>query len=295
MHAFAGLDPRPEVTVVLGSFNRRILLERAIESVRANLAEGVRGEIVVIDGGSNDGSIEWLVAQKDIITIIQHNRYEHEGAQRRRMSWGRFMNITFRAAGAENIVMISDDCYLLPGALKGALRRVAEAEDAGLRVGGCAFYFRDWPHDERYFVQRTVGGNLMINHGLYKREALENCGYANEDDFVFYKADSDLSLAIWAAGFSIIDAPAAICEHFMSPEERVRVTNTATLDFDREQLQRRWAALTGPDAVAKMGKHYLEAPASDAIAQRVFGDQLTPVARKLAQASAADSSTYGAA
>ncbi|NEO65424.1 MAG: glycosyltransferase, partial [Moorea sp. SIO4G2] len=66
------------VSVVIGSYNRRPLLEKAIQSVRDNQIR-VPYEIIVIDGGSTDGSLEWLIQQKDIITIIQHNRGEFQG------------------------------------------------------------------------------------------------------------------------------------------------------------------------------------------------------------------------
>lgn len=267
------IDARPEVSVVLGSFNRSCLLQGAIESARENL-DGLRGEIIVVDGGSTDGSIEWLVEQKDIVAIVQHNRYLADGQTRRRMSWGRFMNIGFRAAGAERIVMISDDCYLLPNAISNALARIDEAERVGLNVGACAFYFRNWPLESDYYVQRTLGGNLMVNHGVYCRAALAAAGYANEDDYAFYKADSDLSLAIWQAGYAIIDGPGSVCEHFMSPQETARIANNATMDHDRRQLHKRWRYLTGRAATRKMGKKTLDWRDCTGAAERAFGDQL---------------------
>lgn len=258
------LCPRPVVSVVLGSLDRVELLKIAIDSIRQEL-ETLDGEIIVIDGGSKDGALEWLVAQPDIITVVQNNRFEAGGQKMRRRSWGGFMNIAFKAAAADNVVMISDDCRLLPGAIKAGLARMEEARSAGLSVGGCAFYFRNWPAETQYYVQRTLGGNLMVNHGVYSKTALEAVGFANEDDYVFYKADTDLSLKLWRAGYAILDSRDSICEHYVGIAESLRESNNAVMDYDREQMRRLWPELVSGEAVRKMGKLTLDLEPGDSV------------------------------
>ncbi len=259
------LCARPSVSIVLGSLNRLHLLKIAIASARRELA-GIGGEILVVDGGSKDGSLEWLVGQEDIITIVQRNRTEVGGLAMRRRSWGSFMNMAFRSAAADLVLMISDDCLLLPGSVTSAIQRIDAARKAGVRVGACAFYFRNWPDEQSYYVQRTLGGNLMVNHGIYVREALEAVGYADEDQYVFYKADTDLSLKIWEAGYQIIDSPGSICEHYLDPAEAARVSNNELMDFDRSVMRHCWPALVTKQSVAKMGKSVLDVvPGEEAV------------------------------
>jgi glycosyltransferase involved in cell wall biosynthesis len=241
---------RPLVSIVVGSYNRRRFLEQAIESVRANGAHAAY-ETIVVDGGSTDGSLGWLVRQKDVITIVQHNRGEFRGTPIRRRSWGYFMNLGFKSAQGQYVLMISDDCLLVPGAINRGVERFTALESEGRRIGGIAFYYRDWPNERAYYVQRTFGGKLMVNHGMYSRSAMEAVGWADEDRYQFYKADGDLCLKMWEAGFEVADCPGAYVEHFEGANRVVRKSNRELLARDREAYRQRWEGVfwdpSGPD------------------------------------------------
>jgi GT2 family glycosyltransferase len=230
---------RPLVSVVIGSFNRRRFLEGAIESVRANGAASSY-ETIVVDGGSTDGTIPWLVRQKDVVTIVQHNRGEFRGQPIRRRSWGYFMNLGFKCSQGQYVLMISDDCLLVPGAIDRGVERFASLLAEGRRIGGVAFYYRNWPNEHEYYVQRTFGGKLMVNHGLFLREALEAVRWVDEDRYTFYKADSDLCLKMWQAGYEIVECPGAFVEHYEGANREVRKENRQTLVRDRAAYRDRW-------------------------------------------------------
>lgn len=233
---------RPVVSVVLGTYERLSFLRQAVESVRGNgLLEPC--EIIVIDGGSGDGTIAWLAEQKDVITILQHNRGEFRGRPVPRRGWGYFMNLGFRAAHGTYLAMISDDCLLLPGALGAGLARFRQLEAQGRDVGGVAFYFRNWPREKSYYVQRTLGGRMFVNHGMYRRSALERVGFADEELYVFYKADGDLCLRMWSHGYEVVDCPGAFVEHHEGASPELRQANLATLQRDREAYVRRWKGI----------------------------------------------------
>lgn len=250
---------RLTVSVVLGTYNRGKLLRHALESVRDN-AGTIKHEIIVIDGGSTDGSLEWLVQQKDVITIVQHNRGEFRGKAIERRSWGYFMNLGFKVAQGKYVLMISDDCVLLPHALERGIAAFEERLGQGQKVGGAAFYFRNWPEERDYYVQRTLGGKLMVNHGLFLRDALEAVAWVDEDNYIFYKADGDLCLRLWAAGYEIVDVPGAFIEHFFDANEAVRMQNNETLEHDKKIYAARWKRLallsTGTGNMGKVAMAY---------------------------------------
>ena len=80
----------------------------------------------------------------------------------------------------------------------------------------------------------------MVNHGLFLRESLETVGWADEDRYLFYKADGDLCLKMWEAGYEVVDCPGAFVEHFEGANRDVRRTNREVLVRDRAAYRERW-------------------------------------------------------
>ena len=65
------MSPKILISAVLGTYNRLKFLKLTIDSIRKEL-EDIQHEIIVVDGGSTDGTLKWLFKQKDIISIIQN-------------------------------------------------------------------------------------------------------------------------------------------------------------------------------------------------------------------------------
>ncbi len=239
------MDSKIKVSVVIGSYNRRRFLEPTIESVRSEI-ENIPHEIIVVDGGSDDGALSWLVKQKDIVTIVQHNRGRWKGKPVERKSWGYFMNLGFKAAKGKYICMLSDDCLVVPGAIKNEIKVFERELKKKRKIGAAAFYWRNWPEQKDYWVGLTFGNTVFVNHGLYLKKALEEIGYADEDSYQFYHADGDICMRMQKDGYACVDSPESFIEHYSHANLKVRRSNLSAQKKDWEVYKERWGRLGIP-------------------------------------------------
>lgn len=229
----------PIISVVLGTYNRLWFLKQAIRSVRQEVAR-LPHEIIVIDGGSTDGTLKWLVKQKDIITVVQHNRGEWDGKALERRSWGYFMNLGFKCAQGKYICLLSDDCLVVPGAINNGYQLFEENLKSEEKVGAVAFYWRNWPEQRKYCVGLTLGNKMFVNHGMFLKKAVEDVGFIDENTFQFYHADGDLCLKLWQKGYACIESSHSYIEHHMHANESARVNNMSRQPEDWNHYLDKW-------------------------------------------------------
>lgn len=91
------------VSIVVPTYNRLSRLQCCIDKIRRNAV--CPKEIIVVDGGSTDGTREWLAAQSDLRVILEAQR---EGAVAA-------FNKGFRIATGCYVMWLNDDAYQLPG------------------------------------------------------------------------------------------------------------------------------------------------------------------------------------
>jgi hypothetical protein len=249
------MTQKPHVTIVMGAYNRLEFLKLALDSIRHEVAS-IPHEIIVVDGGSDDGSLEWLITQKDVLTIVQHNRGHFLGKPIPRRSWGYFMNLAFKTAQADYILMMSDDTIFHPGAVQTGLDFVRDQQARGQNVGAVPFYFHDVGKEPlTQYKIFTLFGTPMLNHGIYVRDALEKIGYADETTFSFYGSDSDICFKLRHAGYDILPCEAALMLHCEQHPMRQMNTPSDRWVQDLTALVDKWKGiLIPPDAKINAGQ-----------------------------------------
>jgi glycosyltransferase involved in cell wall biosynthesis len=93
-----------DVSVVTPSLNMVSYLERCVASVADQ--GGVRAEHLVMDGGSRDGTVEWLAAQPSLVSEVRRDNGMYDAVNR-----------GFRQARGRIIAHLNCDEQYLPGTL----------------------------------------------------------------------------------------------------------------------------------------------------------------------------------
>ena len=222
------------VSIVIPTFNRFARLKRCIDTIRCNVTHP--NEVLVVDGGSTDGTREWLAERGDLRTILESGR---EGAVRA-------FNKGFRAAAGHYVMWLNDDAYPLPGAVEAA---IAMIERTDLDDVGMVAFYHNW-HSERNVLDRVehdgetyeichVRGYPYANFGLIRRNLLERVGYADEQ-FYFFGFDPDLSLKVQVnEGLAVVGCRRALIHHDEHHDER-KTADLAKGDEDNARLFAKW-------------------------------------------------------
>jgi len=191
--------PSPQVVVVLGTYNRLSFLKDAICSARRAIG-GLTYKIVVVDGGSVDGSQKWLHEQPDVHLIEQSGPLTGAVVA---------FNLGFGYAvdvGSEFVMHINDDC-IIEGV--NAIRIAADMLVANPSAGAVAFQFDlrgPWVHE---FVHSYV----YVNFGLIRTRAGKQVAIKQGDPtgrkwwnpiYYTYGADSEFGVWLHHLGWGVI-------------------------------------------------------------------------------------------
>ncbi len=115
-----------EISVVTGTYNRLTHLQNLVASVRKSIHYSVPYEIVIVDGGSTDGTINWCKEQSDI-NLIQHGKL---------LGAVKAFNDGAKAAKGRYVILANDDIVFIDYSIMAAYSFMQD----NLHVGIGCFY-----------------------------------------------------------------------------------------------------------------------------------------------------------
>ncbi len=178
------------LVILVATYNRLNLLKKALSAI----TQGTQTdhEIIVIDGGSTDGSIEFLKSCPDITPVFQKTL----------LGPARAYNEVWKQVECRYTCWLSDDTEVVSGSLDLAVQILENDPTIGMVGLKMKDTVGPWK-GEPYMGSICQYGILNCNHGVLRMNILKSIGYLNQH-YRFYGFDLDLTTSILSSGQSVV-------------------------------------------------------------------------------------------
>lgn len=218
----------PTVSVIFGTFNRQEALVNVVGDIRRSCRNGPSYEIVVCDGGSTDGSREWLAAQKDVVLVGKRSLDGAVDAY----------NHAFAVSRGEYILALNDDCRF-EGSIPRLIMLLREHGDRAQ----IALRFK---HDHKLHINTVHFGTKSeyANYSLTHRRLAKLVEYIQggywSPVYYTYGGDVELSMWIWALGLPVVPSGEAMEVDDLPAQDDLRTRNNVRAQAEADLLYLRW-------------------------------------------------------
>lgn len=250
----------PKVLVVVLNYNGRHHLQRCFGSLATLDYPRDRVEVLLIDNGSEDGSLEEMQAHFPWVRVLKNPRNFgfapacNQGASNRRdASIVAFLNNDMRVdqAWLRELVspIVRGECAATTSKMLSWDGSRIDSAGGGMNFHGIGiqYGYGDAPAAEHDVARRTLfacGGAMAIDARTF-----EDVGGFDREYFAYYE-DVDLGWRLWVLGHEVHYVPTSICWHHHSstskrfPPETVRLIQirnpllTILKNYDDDNLRR---------------------------------------------------------
>ncbi len=223
-HPVKNSRPRNDAaTVVIPNWNGRDLLAKYLPSVIDALHGNPRNELIVVDNGSTDGSVEFLQQHFPQVRVL---------ALKENLGFGGGSNTGFREATNDIVVLLNSDMRVDPDFLAPLL---SGFEDSNVFAVAAQILFTDptkrreetgltqgWWQDGMFRVAHRIDNQITGffpcfypgggSSAFDRRKFLELGGFDNLLH-PFYGEDTDLGYLAWKRGWKVLFQPSSLVWH----------------------------------------------------------------------------------
>lgn len=216
------LDDFPLVSVIIVNYNGRIFLQKCISSLLVQSYPAI--EIILVDNGSSDDSIEYVKKEFPSIRII---------ANKGNLGFAKGNNIGIKAANGELIATANNDTVVVSKWVEELVKAINSDENVGMCASKMLFMknpelinstgiciSRSGACWDRGMFESDKGQYESIGEvfgpcagaAMYRKSMLDEIGLFDED-FYAYMEDADIAFRGRLAGWKCLYVPKAVVYH----------------------------------------------------------------------------------
>jgi GT2 family glycosyltransferase len=230
------------VSVIIPNWNGRNFIEGCLVSLRGQTFQDL--EIIMIDNGSSDGSIELVKGsfpEVKVISLTYNKGFSgavNEGIKKAKGEFIALLNNDTIADSRwiEELVKEIDSSKAIGCCASRILRSIGTgidtAGDTYTRYG--VAIKRGYDAETKRFLQKELVFGACGGAALYRRSMLEEIGSFDEDFFCVYE-DVDMSFRAQLLGFKCLYVPTAIVSHYVGGTAGTK--NDFTLYYGQRNME----------------------------------------------------------
>jgi GT2 family glycosyltransferase len=218
----------PHISVVIVNFNGKRHLEECLESLFNVDYPSNKLEVIVVDNGSKDGSVESITAKFPHVRVVQ---------LKKNLGFCLPNNIGARLASGDYVFFLNNDTVVERSTLKELAkaiqryddsvaafapkilyydnRRIINVAGATLSIIGFGFYIGDGDVDSKAYSNEKYVGFACGAAALLKRDVFLRLGGFDPEYFASAE-EAELGFKIWLSGKKVIYVPSARVYHKVS-------------------------------------------------------------------------------
>lgn len=224
----------PEFSVVIPTYNRKPILEKCLRALEHQDYAG-HYEVVVVDDGSTDGTVDWLKAQAAEFPHVRLFCQNHLGPSAAR-------NYGVEQALGETIIFIDSDLVVLSGFLQAHAEALTQGKrDLGTQklftygrvINTCNF---EDPTSEPYKVTDFSAAFFATGNVAIARHWLIEAGLFDTGFQLYGWEDLELGVRLKKLGLKLVKAPEAVGYHWHPPFSLAQIPSLIDKEIQRGRM-----------------------------------------------------------
>jgi len=226
-------------SVVIPTYNRQPILEKCLKALECQEFDGKSQisdyEIVVVDDGSTDGTLDWLAANRDRFPHVRTLLQDHLGPAAAR-------NLGVEEAQGDTIIFIDSDLVVTEWFLQAHAQALWQGENEqgsdrlftyGWVINTCNF---DDPTSEPYKITDFSAAYFATGNVAIARKWLLEAGLFDTRFRLYGWEDLELGVRLKQLGLKLIKCPQAVGYHWHPPFSLDQIPNLIDKEIQRGRM-----------------------------------------------------------